>query len=64
MSLWKSFGGMVEVELTSADIGSTLAAINGKNIRIFGLSAHGELTIRFQIQRKDYRKQGRLCDIP
>ena len=60
MGIWKSLAGMVQVELTSADIGSALAAINGSGIRIFRVNTQGDLTVCFWIYRRDYRNLLRL----
>ena len=56
MGIWKGLAGMVQVELTSADLGSTLAAVNHAQIRIFNANPQGDLTIRFWVLRSDHRR--------
>ena len=56
MDLWKSMAGMVDVELTSADVGSALAAISVREIKIWEVSSRGDLTVQLRIYRRDYRK--------
>jgi sporulation protein YqfD len=47
---------MVEVELTSADPSSALHAINFAGITVFNARQIGDLTLRFLVQRRNYRK--------
>ena len=54
MNLWKSFSGMVEVELTSASLEQSFDAIRQKNISVFAVVPVGDLTVRFMVCRKDY----------
>lgn len=51
MNLWKSMAGMVEVELTSADLSASLTAINRMGIEISSLQWKDDLTARFQLRR-------------
>ncbi|MBQ7801806.1 MAG: sporulation protein YqfD [Oscillospiraceae bacterium] len=62
MGVFRSLGGMVHLELTSADISGALAAINGSGIRLFRADSHGDLTIRFWVRRQDYRALRRLAE--
>jgi len=62
MNLWKSIGGMLEMELTSACVEEVLAAISEKNISIFRVETKGDLTLRFQIERKNHAALRRLCE--
>lgn len=55
MELWRGLAGMVQVELTSADIAGALAAINEAQIRIWNAAPQGDLTVRFWILRRDHR---------
>ena len=56
MDLWHSLAGMVEVELTSADVSGTLTAINTMEIKTWEIRSIGDLTVRFCVCRKDYSK--------
>ena len=60
MDLWRSLSGVVEVELTSADVASALQAINAAGIEIFGVRQKNDLTLYFTIRRSDYRKLRKL----
>ena len=62
MGIWKGSTGMIQVELTSADITGALSAINDARIRIWNASAHGDLTIRFWAERHDNRKLSALAE--
>ncbi len=62
MGLWQSLGGMAEVELTSAELGAALQAINRRNIPLHRVNQIGDLTARFWISRRDYRKLRNLCE--
>lgn len=61
MNLWKSLTGMVEVELTSAEPGAAFHAGNEQNIPMFDVRQYGDLTARFRIYRRDYRRLASLC---
>ena len=54
MDLWKSLAGMVEADLTSADLAGSLAAISDADITVFDLCQVGDLTARLTIRRKDH----------
>lgn len=56
MELWRSLTGMVEVELTSADPAGALRAINSAGITVYQTHQAGDLTLRFGLQRRDYRR--------
>ena len=62
MNLWKSVAGMVEVELTGADIPTSLTLINREDIPIFQVQQISDLTAKLWIYRKDYRKLLALCE--
>ena len=52
MSLWRSLGGTLELELLTADPVGALAAF--AQIPLTRVSPDGELILRFQISRRDY----------
>lgn len=56
MHFWKSMAGMVCLELTSADIYGCLQAFNSAEIAVYDSQPIDDLTIRFYIDRRDYRK--------
>ena len=62
MDFWKSIAGQVEVELTSAEIGAALGAINARGMEILELKQVSDLTCRFRVRRKDYRALAALCE--
>ena len=55
MNLWQSITGVVEVELSSADLPAALAAITELGVEISSLSWKDELTCCFQLQRSRLR---------
>lgn len=61
MDLWKSLSGMAEVELTSAEPESALGVISREGIELFSVRQKTELTLQFQIRRRDYRALTGLC---
>lgn len=62
MDLWKSIAGMLEVELTSAEPETALAAVNACGIDIFHMQQVSDLTCCFRIRRRDYRILAKLCE--
>lgn len=62
MDFWKSLEGMVEAELTSAEPGAALAAINDRNVPLFDVRQEGDLTVRFLLRRRDYGEIAALCE--
>lgn len=56
MDFWTSIGGMVEVELTSADPAGCLRAINAAGITVYHARQEGDLTLKFSLHRSDYQK--------
>ena len=54
MGLWQSLGGMVEAELTSADLEAALGAVSGKNIPLHRIRKISDLSAEFFLSRKDY----------
>lgn len=63
MDLWKSLGGMVEVSLTSADPAAALRAVSAAGITVYSADRpETDITARFRIRRRDYRKLKALAD--
>lgn len=56
MDFWKSLGGMLRVELTTADPAGTLGTINAAGITIYHAQQESDLVLRFGVQRQDYRR--------
>ena len=54
MDFWKSISGMMELELTSADVALALGVMNGKNITLYDVKQISDLVVRFRIRRRDY----------
>jgi hypothetical protein len=55
MDFWKWIAGVLVVELTSADIGGFLAAIQRSQVELRDLQESGPFQIQFQIQRQAWR---------
>lgn len=56
MDLWTSLSGIVAAELTSSEPEQLLALANAAEIEFFQMQQINDLTCRFRIRRKDYRK--------
>lgn len=56
MDAWKSMGGMLDVELTSAEPEEAIRSINTGGIEIFRIQRCGDLTRSFSIRRSSYKK--------
>ena len=56
MDLWTSLAGVVSAELTSSDPEQLLALANAAEIEFFQMQQIDDLTCRFRIRRRDYRK--------
>lgn len=56
MGIFRSLAGMVEVELTSANPTGALRNISAAGIHLYGVSQIGDLTLQFEILRKDFVK--------
>lgn len=54
MNIWKSLDGMVEAEMTSAEIPSALDAANARGIALYDVRTVSDLTARFRLRRRDY----------
>ena len=61
MNIWRSLGGNVAVELTSAVPEETIAAINCSNIELWNLQKHTELICSFSMARSSYEAVKRIC---
>ena len=61
MGIFKSMAGMVEAELTSADLSGALGAISERGIPLFSLVPQGDLSLRIRLYRKDYKSLRSLC---
>lgn len=61
MGIWKSLSGMVEAELTSADLSGALSAVNERGVQIFDVRPQGDLAARFWLYRQDYRTVSHLA---
>ena len=55
MNLWRSLVGMLRVELTGADIGSTIRNAGCQGILMEELKHVDEFTVNFSISRTDYK---------
>ncbi|MBQ8835232.1 MAG: sporulation protein YqfD [Oscillospiraceae bacterium] len=62
MDFWRSVHGMVEAELTSAALDTAFQAINRQDISVYQVIPVSDLTVRFQIRRKDQKKLAALCE--
>lgn len=56
MDIWSSMAGMIEAELTSADIPGMLSALSLSGITLQHCCVKNEFTARVLVHRKDYRK--------
>lgn len=62
MDLWRSLGGMIEVELTSAEPELALEEITARKIEIRRVRQKSPLTFVFCIRRADYNGLNTLCE--
>ena len=62
MGFWISMQGMLEVELTSADLSGALVAIAQAGILILRSVPNNDLTMRFSIRRQDWPKLAALSE--
>ena len=61
MDFLSSLTGMVDVEITSADIPAALLALSQKGIPLSAVRHRGDLSVVIRIRRRDYRKVKSLC---
>ena len=59
--MWRSLFGSVKLELTGADIASTINAIINAGICLSESNFCDELTIQFSVKRTDFRKVRKIC---
>ena len=62
MNIWKSIGGMLEIELTSADLGDVFCAAGEARIPLYCVETLGPLTAKLMICRRDHKALTALCD--
>ena len=62
MGMLRKISGLMNVELTSANVGEKLARFRTEDIVIFQLTIMDELTCSFWITETDYGKTSRICD--
>ena len=60
MDFWNSLRGTVSVEVTSADPAAVLQKVAESGIVLWNVDFSGDLTLRCEIQRQDYRKIQKL----
>ena len=56
MDLWTSLSGVVAAELTSSEPEQLLALANAAEIEFFQMQQINDLTCRFRVRRRDYKK--------
>ena len=61
MGVFRWFNGMIQIELTSADLYKTMLQLTNAGIGLHGLDPVNDLTIRFCVFRRDYRKVKTIC---
>ena len=61
MDFWGSVAGMVELELTSADVEGLLGKVNECGIVLYDLRFGDALTAAFRVRRRDYQRIRKLC---
>ncbi len=54
MNLFDSMSGMIEIELTSSDIGGVLSAVNASGIHVYSVGYINDITLKIVIRRRDY----------
>ncbi len=62
MDIFRSFGGTVRLEYTSADISAGLRAINAAGIQVSHVEHINDLTLRFTVSRADAKQLRRITD--
>lgn len=61
MNIWQSISGMLDIQLTSAELNEALHRIAAEGIGIYQITFQDELSCRFRIDRKDYARLKRSC---
>jgi len=62
MGIYQSLAGSVRVELTSADVAGSLAAINSMHIPLSDLKIDGEFTVAFTIAYQQLKRLRHMAD--
>lgn len=62
MNIWRSVGGTVEVELTTADPEGIFTGLTELGISMEQFQQTGVLAYAFSLARRDYRKAAALCE--
>ncbi len=62
MNIWRSAAGMLELELTSAELEAALSGINSRGIILYGLELSGALSCRFRIRKNDFSQLSEICE--
>lgn len=62
MALWRSLGGMIRVQLTSADIYGTLDAMDKRGILLEQVEPSDGMQLEFSFHRKDFMTVSRICE--
>lgn len=55
MNLWRSLAGVLELEITGADIGETLDTLTASGIGLSSVGYRDDLTVSVRIRRRDYK---------
>ena len=61
MTFWKSIGGLMELEIVSAEPEAALSAMNRQGIALYQVRHEKELVMRFSIQRSNYHYVEAIC---
>ncbi len=61
MQIWDSLGGILEVELTSAELEVSLKTVNSSGIVLSYIHYLDEMTCRFRIYRRDLKALKTIC---
>ena len=62
MELWKSLTGMLDLQLTSADLPGAMREINRVGVPVYDAVWMDDLTVMFRLKRSDYRKLRKITD--
>ncbi len=62
MDFWRYLDGVVTVELTSADLRGAMALIQKEGFQLRELESPDDLTLRFQLRRREYKRLRKLCE--
>lgn len=62
MTVWRSIGGVIAVELTSAEPEESLSAIIRTGIELYGVQHDKNLVCSFTVRRRDFERLSMLCE--